>query len=127
MKSMLIRLLPICSVLLWSIDSFAQEANRKKILGTWAFSKIEFLRSNEDSLNLINNAKGMIVIFSEDKVTVKNKFDSTITRTSGYTISADGSTLTHNGATATIAKLTDEELVLNIATEGVIERFKKVH
>ena len=121
------RLLPICSVLLWSIHSFGQETNRKKILGTWAFSKIEFFRSNEDSLNIINNAKGMIVIFSEDKVTVKNKFDSTRTRTSGYTISPDGSTLTHNGGTATIANLTDEELVLNIATEGVIEHFKKVH
>jgi len=76
---------------------------------------------------MVNNAKWMVLTFTEDKVTLKSKFDSTITRTSDYAISADGSTLTHNGATATIAKLTDEELVLNMAKEGVIEHLKKVH
>jgi len=68
----------------------------------------------------------VIITFTEDKVTVKIKSDSTI-RTSSYTISPDGSTLTHNGITATIAKLTDEELVLNVAKEGFIQHFKRVH
>jgi len=76
---------------------------------------------------MVNNAKWMIITFTEDKVILKSKFDSTITRSSGYTISSDGSTLTHNGMTATIARLTDEELVLNMASQGIIERLKKVH
>jgi len=127
MKARLTRLLFICSLALWSIQSFSQETNRKKIIGTWAFSKMEFLRSNTDSLDILNYAKGMIVIFSEDSITVKNRFDSTFMRTSTYTISPDGSTLTHNRESAIIAKLTDEELALNIPGEGVIEHLKRVH
>ena len=114
-------------MLLFSIHSFSQENNRKKIIGTWAFYKIEFLRSNRDSANLIKNAKATIVTFSEDSLTVRIKFDTMFIRTSRYTISPDGRTLTHNGMTATIARLTDEELVLNIQGEGVIEHLKKVH
>ena len=127
MKATLIRLLPICSLVLCSLHSFSQESNRKKIIGTWTFSKVEFTHSYKDSLSFINNAKGMIITFSEDKVTMKNKFDSTFTRTSGYTISPDGGTLTHNGASAKIVKLTDEELVLNVEEESIIEYLKRIH
>jgi hypothetical protein len=58
---------------------------------------------------------------------VKIKWDTTFTRTSTYTISPDGSTLTHNGVITTIARLTNEELILNIPIEGVIEHLKRVH
>jgi len=127
MKQILVRIVPICSFLILSLDSFCQETNRKKILGTWSFSKIEFIQSNPDSVAIVNNAKGMIINFSEDKLTMKNKFDSTFARTSVYTIGPDGATLTHNGVTAKIVKITDEELVLKVEQEGLIEYLKKVH
>ena len=124
---MLVKILGICLTLLLSVQCFAQETNHKRILGTWTVSKIEFLRTNKDSANIINNANRTIVTFSADSVTVKIKFDTTFTRTSTYTISPDGSTLTHNGVTATIARLTDEELILNIPIEAIIEHLKRVH
>lgn len=95
----------------------AQENNKRMIIGTWSFKKIEFLRVFDDSVAMREKGRGMTTTFVDSVNMVskrKTAKGSEITDSSKYSISTDGKRLSQSDSEAVIMKLTDRELVFRI-------------
>ncbi len=117
-----LKLLFFFSSFLLSITSKAQTNNETKLLGTWAFTGYTFIRDEPDSLNYINESKGLIVSFEKgNKFTTKKK-TGTLEKIIGigiYTLSQDGKFLYQNGEEVEILLLIEIEFVMKVPN-GVI-------
>ncbi|HLP39546.1 hypothetical protein [Lacibacter sp.] len=98
----------------------AQESNKRLIIGTWSFKKMELLRVFDDSVAMKEQGVGGMVTFL-DSVTVVSKKETAkgieIKDSGTYRISADGRILSQHDTKAEIVKLTERELIFRV--EGV--------
>ena len=128
MKTKIIKQLLIFFAFASPLFSYCQQNNHTKILGTWAFTKVEFTKPYKDSLTFMDNLKGMILtIEKENKIIMKQKVGDEIKvmRTGTYTLSEDGKSFFQNQVESQILTLTDEELVLKGVEDGFIVHLKK--
>ena len=98
----------------------AQETNKRMIIGSWSFKKMELLRVFDDSVAMKEQGAGRMITFV-DSATVVTKKETTkgieIIDSAKYSISADGRMLRQNDTEAVIVKLNERELVFRV--EGV--------
>jgi hypothetical protein len=97
--------------------SYSQENAKTKILGTWLFSKVEMLRSFEDSTSIKEKSKGMMVVFVDStRYTAQQKTDTGVKELESgeYSISPDGKLLKQGDTEAQIILLNEKELVLRV-------------
>jgi len=106
-----------------SLTAYSQQSNQTKIIGTWTFDMFDFLKPDNDSLNLIKDATGITITFENgDQYSTKKTIGNNITdiETGTYSISADGKTITQQGEQGEIVTLTDLELVMKVDDQIVI-------
>jgi hypothetical protein len=118
-----LKLLFFFSSFLLSITSKAQTNNETKLLGTWAFTGYTFIRDEPDSLNYINESKGLIVSFEKgNKFITKQKINDTekTVGTGTYTISKDGKYLYQNDEEVEIIILNEKEFVMKVPNAVII-------
>jgi len=106
-----------------SLTAYSQQSNQTKIIGTWTFSRFDFLKPDSDSLDLIKDAVGITITFEKgNQYTTKKIIGDNISdlETGTYSISSDGKTITQQGEQGEIVKLIDQELVMKVGDEIAI-------
>lgn len=91
----------IIILLVFAFDAVAQKVTAEKLVGCWEIKSIEFLQPMEDSIDMINNTKGLITCFTKDgKFVTKRKEDKgfQIVGTGTFDIRPDGKTIDQKNA-----------------------------
>jgi hypothetical protein len=63
-----------------SLTAYSQQSNQTKIIGTWTFSKFDFLKPDSDSLDLIEDAMGPRLLLRKGISIRPKKLSGTILR-----------------------------------------------
>jgi hypothetical protein len=107
-----------------SLNSFAQQIDTTKLIGTWVCEKIEFLMDLPDTAGIKKDAIGSTVSFLEGNRFLAKSINPDNEESTG-TFKLEGKYLIQDGERAEITLLTDKQLVFRLKDALIMHLSRK--